>query len=78
MNNSKLTANEINLLAAILRNEFHDGCPPVDNPIWVDCIDGWSDTAKFGGVMASLTKKGLAGTDGESCWISQAGFDAIQ
>ena len=72
-----ITTNERELLTAIRDNEFQDGRDVIDNPVWVDCIGGWADTAKFGGVMASLTKKDLAGTDGECCWITQAGFDAI-
>jgi hypothetical protein len=38
---------------------------------------GFEGRAKFGGVMASLTKKGLAQTDGECAWITETGFAAV-
>jgi hypothetical protein len=79
--NQILTENERALLIAIRDNEFQDGdagrASTIDNPIWIDCISDWSDEKKFGGVMASLSKKGLAKTDGECCWLTQAGFDLI-
>ena len=75
---STLTTNEKELLIAIRDNEFHDGNHPVDNPIWVDCIDGWSGERKFPGTMAALVKRGFARTDGTSCQITEFGFEAIQ
>lgn len=72
-----LTENERALLIAIRNNEFQDGMNPVNNPIWVDCVWGWEGSTKYPGTMASLVKKGLAKTDGETCSITQAGFDAI-
>jgi len=71
-----VTSGELSLLRAIRDSEFHDGQHPVGNYVWVDCLDGWSDTRKFPGTMASLVKKGLAKTDGEACALTQAGFDA--
>lgn len=74
----QVTENERALLIAIRDNEFHDGDDPIDSPVWVNCIWGWEGTRKYAGTMASLTKKGLARTDGECCWVTQAGFDAVK
>lgn len=72
-----ITENERSLLIAMRDNDFQDGEHPVNKRIWVDCIQGWSDERKFPGTMASLVNKGLATTDGETCAMTQAGFDAI-
>lgn len=72
----RLTENERGLLLAIRHSDYHDGRDPVGNPVWVETsCEGYGTSA--GGVMASLTTKGLAGTDGEACWITQAGIDAL-
>lgn len=73
-----MTENERSLLIAIINSDFHDGQEPVGDYVWVDCLDGWSDTKKFPGTMSSLVKKGFAKTDGEACCITQAGFDAVR
>jgi hypothetical protein len=73
-----ITVNERSLLIAIRDSDFQDGNDPVDNYVWVDCLDGWSDTRKFPGTMSSLVKKGLAKSDGDACAITQAGFDALE
>jgi hypothetical protein len=72
-----ITDNERSLLVAIRDNEFQDGRNPVNNPVWVNCIYEWDGKPAYGGVMASLVKKGLAETDGETCSITQKGFDAV-
>lgn len=73
----KITDNERSLLTAIRDSEYHDGRDPVDDPVWVNTLHGWSGTTKFPGTMASVLKKGLARTDGETCELTQAGSDAL-
>ena len=70
-----MTMNEWKLLTAIRDSEFHDGRDPVDSHTWVDCLK--FDSRSHAGTMSSLSKKDLAYTDGETCWITQKGFDAI-
>lgn len=72
-----LTEGERALLTAIRDSEFHDGRPPVDDAVWVDCTSGRLGKSARG-YMASCVKKGLAWTDGEVCSITQAGFDALK
>ena len=54
----KLTGNEVAMLAAILDNEFHDAWLDPFGPVW-----NWTPCTSFGpsagGIMASLSKKGL-------------------
>ena len=71
-----ITTNERNLLTAIRDSEYHDGRNPVDSPTWVDCVI--FDSRAHAGTMSSLSKKDLAYSDGETCWITQKGFDAIK
>lgn len=80
----KVTENERKLLRGILKSEYHNGADETKenrtgqrHAVWVDCIWGFEGKRGFGGVMASLTKKGLAGTDGEGCWLTEAGYDLI-
>lgn len=80
-----LTENETKLLRAILKSEYHNGGMPEaervgseNGAVWVDCLWGFEGKAKFGGVMASLTKKGLAGTDGECAWLTAEGYAAVK
>ena len=64
-------------LTAIRDDQYHDGHDPINNRVWTwSPCDGFGKSA--GGIMASLVKKGLAGTDGETCWITQEGFDSIK
>jgi hypothetical protein len=74
-----ITENERALLIAILNSEYNgaDGTDRIGNPVWVNCLNGFSNKTKFGGVMASASKKGLAATDGETCWITAEGYEAI-
>lgn len=75
---ANLTENEKALIRAIGHSEFGNGqiCGP-GNPTWVDCVWGFEGKKKFGGVMASLQKKGLAQTDGECCWLTDAGVTVL-
>jgi hypothetical protein len=72
-----LTEKEIDLLTAMRDSEYHDGRHPVEGATWVDCLRVSFPASGIGGVMASLTQKGLAWTDGEACSVTQEGFDAI-
>lgn len=68
-----MTNKEAKLLSQIITSEYHDGMAVVGHPVWVDCVcDGLGASA--GGVMASLVAKGWAQTDGEACWVTQAGL----
>jgi hypothetical protein len=73
-----LTDSEKKLIKAIGHSEFGNGqiCTK-DNPAWVDCIWGFEGKRLFAGVMASLSKKGLAETDGECCWLTEAGVTEL-
>lgn len=76
-----LTDNERALLKAILNSEYHDSVrdeAKIGNPVWVDCLWGFEGKAKFGGTMASLSKKGLAATDGECAWLTADGYIAAK
>ena len=74
------TEKERDLLQAIYFDQYHVAADPVDERVWT-----WSPCEDFGtsagGIMASLVKKGLAGTEGhgkdDCCWITRAGADAI-
>lgn len=76
-----ITENERKLMIAIRDSEYQEYDP--DDPesgkdrVWVDCMWGFEGKKKFGGVMASLSVKGFAGTDGETCWLTDAGLAAI-
>jgi hypothetical protein len=83
----KITDNERHLLRAIRDSDFNQGCNPVNNWVWADCINDNLGTG-HGGVMASLVKKGLADHDyyndpgsqhsnDNTVCITRAGFDAI-
>ena len=75
---TNITEGEKSLLTAIRDSEYHDGRDPVDDDVWVDCLDGWSGSRNFPGTMASLVKKGLAATTGEVCSITSAGLEALR
>lgn len=65
------------LLVAIRDSEYHDGHDVIDNPVWVDMVcRPFGKSA--GGLMAALVALGLAGTDGETCWITAAGFEVAR
>lgn len=81
----KITANEREVLKAILASDYIDGGEPVNNWVWSWSANPWYETSeskKFAGVLVSLMKKGLAqqtdsGRDACVC-ITQAGYDAIK
>lgn len=77
----KLTEKETKLLKAIMNSEYRSGDPTKYRdaglePVWVDCIWGFEGKRAYGGVMASLCKKGLVETDGETVTLTEAGLDA--
>ena len=69
-----MTKNEKELLRAIIESENQDSDDVIENPIWVGCWDTSLSTQSIPGVMASLSKKGFVETDGETCYITQTGF----
>lgn len=71
-----MTKNERDLLVAIYLSEFNDGSHTA--PVWVNCLWEFEGSRSFGGVMASLTKKGLAETDGECAWLTKAGVEKVE
>ena len=78
----KLTENELKLMLAIRDSEYNDdgafATPRTSSPVWVSCMWGFEGKKKFGGVMASLSNKGLAWSDGETCGLSDAGLALIE
>jgi hypothetical protein len=61
-----VTDNELAALRGIYQSEFQDSGNRVDHWVWVWSANPWDSTPaskKFGGVMASLNKKGLAKSD---------------
>ncbi len=76
----KLTKNEIQMLSAIVKSEYHDGQSPVDNWVWFE--NPFADKQTAGGVCSSLTEKGLAlfcdmGTRNHTMAITRAGYAAF-
>ena len=83
----KLTRGERKLLVNIARNLMTpvNGAEPktLDKAgcVWRDCLDQGPETIKpasLPGLVASLTKKGLASANGESVGLTPAGFAAYQ
>jgi hypothetical protein len=71
-----LTEGEAALLRSIRDCEMHDGRNPIGHPMWVNVVtEGFGRSAQ--GYMSSCVKKGFARTDGETCAITQSGFDAL-
>ena len=75
-----LTLKEAHLLTAIANSGFHaDPDDLVDSDVWVDCV---SDDARLGtatgGVMASLSQKGLVYTDGECVSMTHSGVGVFR
>jgi len=79
---TNLTENELKLMLAIRDSEYNDDgameTPRRSSPVWVNCIWGFEGKKKFGGVMGSLSTKGLAVSDGETCHLTKAGLDLIE
>jgi len=77
-----ITDQEFKLLRSINNSEYHSAEPDAEKraqePVWVDCIWAFEGRRAFSGVMSSLSKKGLAKTDGECCWLTPKGFAVLQ
>lgn len=71
-----ITAMERKLLLAIRDSEYNDSDNKL-SPVWVNCLWGFEGKRHFPGVMSSLSKKGLAGTDGECCWLTARGLALV-
>jgi hypothetical protein len=76
-----ITALETLVIVAILSNECR-GCNDdqgIDQPVWVEYIvdDAGIEANQLGGILSSLTKKGLGWSDGETCAVNQAAVDAL-
>lgn len=77
------TDNELAILDAIVRSEYHDGCNPINNPVWWHsiCPAGLAGRV-ISGTMSSLVRKGWVITetysreDGRVVSITPAGFAA--
>ena len=83
----KLTRGERKLLVNIARNLMTpvNGAEPATldeaGSVWRDCLDQGPETitpTSLPGLVASLTRKGLATTNGESVGLTPAGFAAYQ
>lgn len=75
MEKINLTENEKALLIAIRDSEYNDDHQLA--AVWVNCLWGFEGTKKFGGVMASVSTKGLAKTDGECAWLTELGLATV-
>lgn len=83
----KLTDLEKKVLTNIALNQYTalNGAEPEeaeDACCWVntiaDCGPCDIEPTSLPGVMGSLAKKNLVWTDGETCWFTEAGFDAYK
>jgi hypothetical protein len=80
------TQLEAQMLRNIALNEFApgNGRPPETfeecGTVWSDCLDCGPEkipSKSIPGIVASLVKKGLVGTDRvDGCWLTKAGFEA--
>ncbi len=83
---TNLTENEKALLIAIVESEYQSTGGQIENTIgvgvWTSCVWGFCGKAQFGGIMASLVKKGLAHSDDcgrdSTVWIKAAGVEALK
>jgi hypothetical protein len=82
-----VTENEIKVLEGIVESCFHDGRPPVDDPVWSFSANPYEgdEKKKYPGVCSSLSKKGLAGFQkgdegptSDIVWITAAGMEALK
>ena len=83
---TNLTALETAALAAIVNSEYRDGCADLTEPVWtfsvVDALgrDHGLTEQGAGGVLSSLTKKGLVQVDDfdtdSAVWLTDAGIVA--
>jgi hypothetical protein len=76
-----LTNLERQGLQGIVKSDFQDGNPPVDNPVWTFSANPFKSKRTFSGVMSSLVQKGLAGSQDDGpehvVWITEAGLAAL-
>lgn len=85
---TEVTQNEKSVLRALLTNDFtaHNGGIPaeygraIEWAVWSDCIEDAAEPPAvsgkaLSGVCGSLVQKGLAGSDGECIWLTEAGFN---
>jgi len=79
-----ITEKEAAMIRNIAENDYANGDPSAD--VWADCLDCGPcslDIKSHGGLIASLSKKGLVGSDGvvgrhaaDACvWLTPAGID---
>lgn len=77
---TKLTAKEVELLNAIVTDQYANGERAANVPVWTWSVIG---TRSAAAVLGSLKKKGLAGSDNfgrdcgnedACCWLTDAGF----
>lgn len=88
----KLTEKQIAALQGICDSDYQDGANPVGNGVWSWSANPWEGTPQatsFGGVVASLEKAGLCGTQQDRnlingrwrtehvIWITEAGMKAL-
>jgi hypothetical protein len=69
----KVTENEVDLLVAIRDSEYNDNDTCL-NPVWLNCVWGFSGSKRFSGTSSSLVKKGLIVTDTDTCWLTPEGL----
>jgi len=77
-----LTKNEQSVMLAIADNFFQNGDTSYRSAVWSDSInDSHSPSAITGkalsGVVSSLSKKGLLGTNDEIVWLTEQGAKLI-
>ena len=75
-----LTPNEFKALQGIYDSDYRDGDNPVNHPVWSWSANPFKSKKTFGGVVASLSKKGFVdqSDSGKDAVVSmtQAGFEA--
>lgn len=73
----KVTELETRMIINIADNDYRDG-GSLDAPVWSDCLDCGPfeiEPAKHGGLIASLAKKGLVISSGETVSLTRAGVE---
>jgi hypothetical protein len=83
-NNMKVTANELLVLEAILNSEYQNSDQPDElagNPVWTSHVNPFKSKPTFSGVVSSLCKKGLIGSqkdiEGDIIWLTQEGVNLL-
>lgn len=79
---AKITAKEMEVLKAIVASDYQMRSNPVGEYVWSWSANPFDSPRSLGGVVASLSKKGLVTQSGdgeEACLaITQAGYDVLQ